>query len=247
MTQFKNRLMQYGALAAAIPAAGAQAGIVAQTGLNVALVPGQSALFDFGPGFGEVFRFEVRSGSSSEGTSAGAFFQFNPNNSGSVEDAGIVAIETGASGGRFINNDPAQLAFDSYIGVERTFFEPMSSYFGTLHDLVNQFNSFPARANTNGSSNWSPDSRGYIGFKMFKGGSFHFGWFDVESLYWNDGGVPVRGAVQPTIIIHGWGFQDEFRAPIKAGEVPAPAAGGLLALALGAAGIRRSRQLAQVA
>lgn len=247
MADIKNRLMQYGALAAAIPAAGAQGAIVANPGLDLVIHPGQAAFIDFGPGFGEVFRFELRthytSSDKNRSVSASyynAFFQFNPDNGNGINAAGFMG-QFSSSGGSFVGNDPIRLAANSMVSVSRAFYEPMSSNFSTQHDIANQnSNSFPAR-NVYGYGSWFPDARGYIGFKMFKDGSFHFGWFDVETLNWGGDGYRNNTGL-PELIIHGWGFDDQPRSGILTGQVPTPAAGGLLALALGAAGIRRARR-----
>jgi hypothetical protein len=243
-----NRLLQYAALAAAVPAAGAQAGIVAQTGLNLVINPGESALIDFGAGFGEVFRFELRSqrpGYSSDARSVEApdyyagLFQFNAGNGNGISGGGFIN-NLGSSGGSG-GNDPARLGPGSAVSFDRNFYAPMTTGFGTIHDLAFQDSSTSAPArNTYGYGSWFPDARGFVGFQMFKDGSFHFGWFDVETVGW---ATPSRNGVSPLLIIHGWGFNDEPRAAIGTGDVPAPAAGGLLALALGAAGIRRARRI----
>ena len=255
MAELKQRLMQYGALAAAIPAAGAQGAIVANANLSLVILPGQSALIDFGPGFGEVFRFEVRSFSNDFSDRAAsslgynALFQFNSNNNNGINAAGFMGQYYGSSsGGSVVGNDPVRLAGNSVVSVERAFFEPMSNTFGTQHDLAFQSASVPIRSHTSagGYGSWFPDARGYIGFKMFKDGSFHFGWFDVETVNWGNDPNRTNSGLHE-LVIHGWGFQDEPRTAILTGEVPAPAAGGLLALALGAAGVRRGRRDAELA
>ena len=256
MAELKHRLMQYGALAAAIPAAGAQGAIVANPNLDLVILPGQSAFIDFGPGFGEVFRFELRThntASSDRSVSVpsyyNAFFQFNPGNGNGINAGGFMGeASSSSSGGSFVGNDPIRLAANSMVSVGRAFYEPMSTSFGTQHDIANQSSntlSFPARY-LSGYGSWFPDARGYIGFKMFKDGSFHFGWFDVETLNW--GGDPYRNNTGlPELIIHGWGFSDEPGTGVLTGQIPTPAAGGLLALALGAAGIRRARRDGELA
>lgn len=244
-----SRLMQYAALAAAVPAAGAQAGIIAQTGLGLVINPGEAALIDFGAGFGEVFRFELRTqraaslDRSSTSYPAGVsyyagLFQFNPANAGGVS-AGAFINTFGFSGGSGGNN-PVRLGPGSAVTVERAFYSPMTTSFSSAHDLAyrDTYASVPVR-NTTGFGSWFPDARGFIGFQMFKDGSFHFGWFDVETVGW---ATPSRNGVAPQLVIHGWGFVDEPRVGINTGDVPTPAAGGLLALAMGAAGLRRARQ-----
>lgn len=236
-----NRLMQYAALAAAVPAAGAQAGIIAQTGLGLVINPGESAFIDFGAGFGEVFRFELRKQEAPYTTdrSTGVdyyagLFQFNPGNGNGISGGAFVNGLSFSGGG----NNPARMAAGSAITVERAFYSPMTTSFSSAHDLAYRNTYTPAR-NTTGFGSWFPDARGFIGFQMIKDGSFHFGWFDVETVGWL---TPSRNGMAPQLIIHGWGFVDEPRVGIGAGDVPAPAAGGLLALAMGAAGIRRSRR-----
>lgn len=244
MADLKIRLAQYAALSAAIPAAAATGAVVSNPSLDLVILPGQAAFIDFGPGFGEVFRFELRTHDSSSdphrAASASyynAFFQFNPDN-GNVGSAGFVG--TGISSDY---NDPQRLANGAAIDTGRGFYDPMSASLSTQHDIANQyFTSFgTARASVTGYGDWFPSSRGYIGFKMYKDGSFHFGWFDVETLNWG-GDARRNNTGLPELIIHGWGFNDEPLAGIDAGEAPTPAAGGLLALALGAAGLRRARR-----
>jgi len=241
MAELNQRLVQYAAICAAIPAASARADIVATTSLDLVISAGQSVMVDFGPGFGEVFGFEIRTGSFDRATSFyNALFHFNPDNSGGVVTGGFIAEQHSANSNLYTSNDPLRLPQGSIVSIGRVFYDPMTTISGTQHDIAGRFSSSPPRASGFGS--WYPDTRGYIGFKMFRDGSFRFGWFDVETIGWNS----LERSVGPQLIIHGWGFEDEVRIPIRTGEVPAPAAGGLLALAIGAAGIRRSRTLAAV-
>jgi len=241
MAELHQRLVQYAALCAAIPAASARADIVSNNALDLVVSPGQSVMVDFGPGFGEVFGFEIRTGSFDRASSFyNAPFHFNPDNSGGVISGGFVAEQHSVNSNLYTSNDPVRHPQGSVVSIGRVFYDPMATNSGTQHETAGRFTSSPPRASGFGS--WYPDTRGYIGFKMFRDGSFRFGWFDVETIGWS---TPERN-VEPQLIIHGWGFEDEVRIPIRTGEVPAPAAGGLLALALGAAGIRRSRTLSAV-
>lgn len=242
------RLAKYSLIAAAVPAAGAHAGIVAQTNLGVIVNPGESAFINL-TGFGEVFRFELRTNydylSDRSASFYNALFQFNPAN-GNVDSAGFVAGSNSIGTARSVYNDPARLDFGAPISIERAFYAPMTDAFSTSHDLAFKRGAgVPALrygSEQYSFSNWNPSARGYIGFTLFTGGSQHFGWLDVETVGF-DGFSPERNVDHPYVIIHGWGFQDEPRIGINAGQIPAPAVGGLAALAFGAAGIRRSRRI----
>ena len=71
--------------------------------------------------------------------------------------------------------------------------------------------------------------QGYFGVKFQNSSNnYRYGWIDVQRDS-ND-----------TLTINGWAYEDSGEM-INAGEIPAPGAIGLLALAGGASGIRRKR------
>lgn len=71
--------------------------------------------------------------------------------------------------------------------------------------------------------------QGYFGVKFqISSNNYRYGWIDVQRDS-ND-----------TLTINGWAYEDSGEM-INAGEIPAPGAIGLLALAGGASGIRRKR------
>ena len=240
-----GRLARYSAVAAGlVPFAGASAAIIGQTGLNVVVNPGPSVGIDFGPGFGEVFAFQVAPLSATIPASYyypfttfidrnDAVVQFNPYNTGGA----YAAFHAGSVGG----GNPARLPGGYYIGYSAGTFNSMTSSFGTFHDLVQAGDvkvvSYTGGATVFSSSysvgDWAGGQRGYLGFAMYIGLDTYFGWFDVEAA--------VGGG---QLIIHGWGLNTTSTEGLEAGQIPAPAAGGLAALALGAAGIRRKRRTA---
>ena len=233
------RLAQYSALAAGIaPLAAADANIIGQTNLNLVVNAGASQTVDFGPGFGEVFAFQVVPLNISTTfytvfstfiDRTDAVFQFNPANTGGA----YAAFHAGSVGG----GNPARLASGAFIGYSSlASFNQMSSAFGTIHDLV-QAGTFKygylgstTFSTVYSVGDWAGGQRGYLGFAMFIGADTYFGWFDVEAA--------VGGS---QLIIHGWGLNTTSFEGLDAGEIPAPAAGGLALLSLGAAGIRRKR------
>lgn len=252
MAELKSRLAQYAALSAVIPAAAASGAIQwSGPGPVGSATIGSPLLVDFGAGVGEVFRFEITSNKDSGTFSATTYtnnsytyfipggnyvrhycnplFQFNPANSGGVVQPGFLGT----------GNDPLRLSSGAAISAGQVFVGPMTNSFNTSHDIA-----FTAQTNvqystgyafTTGFSfgSWAGGNRGFIGFVMELGGADRFGWFDVEYLL---------GTKE--LIIHGWAYNDTPDAPIDAGETPAPGAAGLLALAMGAAGIRRKRAAA---
>jgi len=258
MGELKNRLMQYTALAAAFPCAAASADIVwSGPGLVGSATPDAPFSLDFGPGVGEVFRFSVLTGSYVGSFPAQTFtsnsytyvypggfasihgrngvFQFNPANSGGVQDPRFIA--PAASG---YANDPRLLAYGAPISAGQNFY-PMTTNFGASHDLARTTSGFIDYStgfflNVNDTyGDWQNGKRGYIGFNIKINGADTFGWVDVE---WFPYG-PGRGA--PALLIHGWAYNAEPRGPITAGEIPAGGPGSVALLALGAAGIRRQR------
>ena len=262
-----SRLMKYAALAAAIPSASAAGAIVASgPGPVGTATPGSPLLVDFGAGIGEVFRFDARfrsvidgyvppttftssgytyffPGFSYSARSSGALFQFNPANTGGVPNAGVMA-----NAPLGFPNDPRLLASGAPISAAQAF-SVMTNVLGTSHDIARTttLNGLYTTGYAFGGStfygDWRGGNRGFIGFTMQLAGAAHFGWLDVEYIP----GLTARGVAGPSIIVHGWAYNDEPRGPIEAGEVPAPATFGLTALALGAAGVRRQRTAMAVA
>jgi MYXO-CTERM domain-containing protein len=257
------RLSAYAALAgAAIPAA-ASGAIVSQTGLNLMATPGSPLAIDFGPGFGEVFRFSVYTtfdaGGSFRSTGNGGFFssftstlsqsqvvQFNPGNTGGWNQASVMNY-AGAT-----QDDPQILGLNAPIDGAQGWFG-MSSNFNTRHNLAARssylfFSAFSyftfsgatstfdinSTFGTGTGFDWAPNERGFLGLRFSNNGTdFHYAWFDVEADVFNQ-----------KLTIHGWGFEDEANTRIGAGEVPAPGVAGLGLLAMGAAGVRRQRKSA---
>ncbi len=238
MAAFQSRIARYAALTAAIPAAAAHAESIGYNGAPIVIAPGEGAFIDFGAVFGEVFRFELRTqdpyGYSVDRSVSpdyfNAFFQFNPDNAGGVGAAAFIGYSS-ASGG--IGNDPARLGSGAVVSSLAAFAGPMTTTFSTSHDIANR-----GATTSSGFGDWLPDARGFIGFRMLKDGSFHYGWFDVETRNW----ASANRQALPELVIHGWALNTEPGVAIDTGDIPAPAAGGLLALAMGAAGLRRARQ-----
>ncbi len=245
------RVSRYATLAAALPAASASGAIVwsGPGPLGVATV-NNPLLLDLGAGIGEVFRFEVgfdsavgatfsatsytfngytyfRPGGSFSFQSWNPLIQFNPANGNGIGDPRFAFAGTG--------NDPLRLASGVLIPGIQSFYGPMTTSFGTSHDLgissTFQIRYTTGFADSGGfeTGQWGGGARGFIGFNIEVAGADTFGWIDVE---WNE--------LSKQLIIHGWAYNDTPRGPISTGEVPAPAS-GLALLALGAAGIRRKR------
>ncbi len=251
------RLAQYALAAAAVPAASASAAIVSQTNLNIVLGVGSAQAIDFGGAFGEVFRFDLRGQNNYFFNPGGTYTNTFTTNYGSTYTT--TSYQTSSRGGRLSFNplfqfvgggaadaafranssfDPLRLASGAPISAAQAFAD-MFLTSGTGYDLARRFSSFfsvggsPVSSGYANYGSWNPDARGFVGFSFIFAGATHYGWFDVETR-----------AGLAELVIHGWAFNDEPRGPIAAGEVPAPAAGGLLALAMGAAGLRRSRRSA---
>ncbi len=255
---FDGRLGLYVAAAgAAATGASASAEIIGATDLGLTITTGESMLLDFGPGFGEVFGFEVRStnyftsftngGSisstvtySSARLSFNPLFQFNPNQT--LWNAASFANLSSSNAYSF-GNDPTRLAFGAAIDNGLGWSGPMTSAFSTSHDIA-QFSSFLRNTSTLSSGTtsygaWAGGARGFIGFRMpvadplLSEGSYIFGWIDVET-----------SGDLTELTIHGWGLNTTPNGAITAGAIPAPGVGGLAMLAMGAAGIRRTRRSA---
>jgi len=233
-----------GVAAGIIPAAGASAAIIGDANLNLVVNPGATQLVDFGPGFGQIFGFQVvQSGftlppsyyysSTLQQNSYNAVFQFNPYNSGGA----YAAFHAGSVGG----GNPMRLAASNNIGYlsqgGTQYFYSMTSFLGTVHDLAAAgtfkvlFGGVTSFSSTFSSGDWAGGQRGYLGFALFIGADTYFGWFDVEV---------AAGGNQMTV--YAWGLNTTSFESIHVGDVPAPGAVGLGALAMGAAGIRRQRR-----
>lgn len=86
-----------------------------------------------------------------------------------------------------------------------------------LYDFVTQSGTFPL------------DTFAYVGFGLGSGTQFNYGW--MKLAVFAEGG-------QNFINIYGWAYNDEVNQSITVGEIPAPGALGLLAIA-GLQGRRR--------
>ena len=88
-----------------------------------------------------------------------------------------------------------------------------------------------ASSSSFGEFNGEDEERGYIGFFMETESSYGFGWLDIGYDFESN-----------TLTMYDWAFNDD--GDLNAGHGPpplVPGPTGLLALALGAAGIRRKR------
>ena len=244
---FDARLGLYLAAAGAAIGSSAHADIIGATDLGLTITTGESMLLDFGPGFGEVFGFEVRStnyftsftngGSvsstvtySSARLSFNPLFQFNANQT--LWNAASF-VNNSSLGGYSYDNDPARLAFGVAIDNGLGWSGPMTTSFSTSHDIA-QFASFFRNSTSTLSSGsysygaWAGGARGFIGFRMpvadplLSEGSYIFGWIDVET---SDDLIDLT--------IHGWGLNTSPNSSITAGAIPAPGVGGLAMLATG--------------
>ena len=94
----------------------------------------------------------------------------------------------------------------------------------TLHDYAGTLEN-PGQFSANGT--------GYVGFGFGSGVNYNYGWMEFTS--WEE---EFEGGVQSYIALTGWAYNDELNGSIEVGQIPAPGALGLLALA-GLAGRRR--------
>ena len=242
-----GRLAAYSALAGSvIPVSAASAAFVGETGLNIQASIFDSAYVDFGPGFGEIFRFSVATttdlarGFTTFFTTS-AVVQFNSGNSGGWTGASMINYPRMGNG---FENDPARLAIEFPIDAAQSWYG-MTSFFGTSHDLaVREVSIYSSRGvGAYSFGDWAFDLRGYLGLRFTKdgGANYNYAWIDVEVGF---GDVSRGGAVvSPVITIHGWGLQTTPNVGLPAGA-PTPGVGGLALLAMGAGGIRRSRRIA---
>jgi hypothetical protein len=94
----------------------------------------------------------------------------------------------------------------------------------TLHDYAGTLEN-PGQFSATGT--------GYVGFGFGTGVNYNYGWMEFTS--WEE---EFEGGVQSYIALTGWAYNDELNGSIEVGQIPAPGALGLLALA-GLAGRRR--------
>lgn len=94
----------------------------------------------------------------------------------------------------------------------------------TLHDYAGTLEN-PGQFSATGT--------GYVGFGFGSGVNYNYGWMEFTS--WEE---EFEGGVQSYIALTGWAYNDELNGSIEVGQIPAPGALGLLALA-GLAGRRR--------
>ena len=80
---------------------------------------------------------------------------------------------------------------------------------------------------------FSANGTGYVGFGFGSGINFNYGWMEFTS--WEE---EFEGGLQSYIALTGWAYNDEINSSIEVGQIPAPGAMGLLALA-GLTGRRR--------
>ena len=80
---------------------------------------------------------------------------------------------------------------------------------------------------------FSATGTGYVGFGFGSGINFNYGWMEFTS--WEE---EFEGGLQSYIALTGWAYNDEINSSIEVGQIPAPGAMGLLALA-GLTGRRR--------
>lgn len=238
-----GRLAAYAALAGTVIPVAANAELIGETGLNLVATPGSPVAVDFGEGFGEIFRFSVSTffTSSDRAARVGSYYsyfystqvvQFDNGNTGGWTGASIVDYNGAA--------DPMRFGNSAAIGAAENW-DSMSSFFGFDHVLAYLFSSysyFYARGGGFFSTtfgDWAPNERGYLGFRISDdgGSDFLYGWIDVEA----DLDILFRGGAG-SITIHGWGLETTPNQPIV---TPTPGPVGIGLLAMGAAGIRRTR------
>ena len=80
---------------------------------------------------------------------------------------------------------------------------------------------------------FSASGTGYVGFGFGSGVNFNYGWMEFTS--WEE---EFEGGLLSYIALTGWAYNDEINSSIEVGQIPAPGALGLLALA-GLTGRRR--------
>jgi MYXO-CTERM domain-containing protein len=231
----RGRLARYCLMAAAAGHACAPVTgqIIGETDLNVVLSPNasnglgfvsESYVIDAGSGFGEIlwvsasaaFGSNVSQSRISGGWSSSAFL--NGRNTAYFQRGTVKAGDP---------IDWAALAWGS-----RTFVPLLlrgGRFTGNANvpfSLLNFYSIFSSAVGGNG---------GFVPFAIDIDNDAHFGWIDIE--------IAVSVGDGPTLRINGWGLNTVAGEPILAGEVPSPGPGALALLALGAAGVRRSRGL----
>ena len=87
--------------------------------------------------------------------------------------------------------------------------------------------------NLDNPGEFSATGTGYVGFGFGSGINFNYGWMEFTS--WEE---EFEGGLQSYIALTGWAYNDEINSSIEVGQIPAPGAMGLLALA-GLTGRRR--------
>ncbi len=233
------RLGAYVAAAAAIPTADAD--VIIGDDLGLTATDGSPSLVDFGPGFGQLFRFDVawtRIYTSDYSFAwvasyGAASVRFNATNTGGWTAASVLGYAAGyrigmvpqrlaLEGAPIGPGDPDWIPLDA---AQRLNFQRLNDF--GIHQAWGPWVSDPYLS---GSFRWSV--RGAIGVRITQdaGATHTYAWLDVETLGWFDA----------TLVVHGWGLQTTPGVPI---ETPAPTVAGLALLALGAAGVRRHRRL----
>ena len=94
----------------------------------------------------------------------------------------------------------------------------------TLHDYAGTLEN-PGQFSATGT--------GYVGFGFGSGVNYNYGWMEFTS--WEE---EFEGGLLSYIALTGWAYNDEINSSIEVGQIPAPGALGLLALA-GLTGRRR--------
>lgn len=238
-----GRLATYAALAGSVIPAAANAELIGETGLSLVATPGSPVAVDFGEGFGEIFRFSISTFfTTSDKAARGSFYysyfystqvvQFDNANTGGWTGASVVDYNGAA--------DPMRFGNSAILGAAESW-TSMSTFLGFDHILAYLFSSYSysyARGGgffTTTFGDWAPSERGYLGFRISDdaGANFLYGWIDVEA----DLDILFRGG-GGSITIHGWGLETTPNQPIV---TPAPGPVGIGLLAMGAAGIRRTR------
>ena len=164
---------------------------------------------------GESFSFDI----------AGFNYEFGIEVAGPVDYAYITTTDEGA--GIFVPIANELLARN---------FAPGHSI-GTLTSVLNMYPLGPGGSESNlimhdyitGEGEFSATGYGYVGFGFGSGTEFNYGWMEFIT-------VDIPGCKH--IIMTGWAYNDEINQSITVGQIPAPGALGLLAIA-GLAGRRR--------
>jgi hypothetical protein len=238
-TSRTGRLAGYAAIAAALPAAAADAAVMTGNDLDLTATLTWSGgnpvispvAIDFGAGFGELFTLNFFRSDWTHGHSTysgpinawihSALVQFNPGNTGGwtagsfVQSMGLYAGLAARLGG----NTLLEPARTDWIRLTSTRQAALWTSFGD--------------AEIGGLSHgpWAYRTRGNIGLRLTKdaGASHVYAWMDLST------GVDLC-----VITIHNWALETTPNTPIR---TPTPGFAGLALLALGAAGVRRQRAI----